>query len=319
MASRRLAETPQTRPMLIVGGRGEGKTHLLHAIAHRRSAAAADDAASGEVRVLNGDVLRESMRERQWADLSAQFTGDAVLSGAMVVDRLEAVLDAPRRALAERMIQRLAEHGRIIAVAVSDEKEADLRLHWAERLLGDELEVVRLDSCDCALRGALLSALAQESRPDLGVDPAALTVLAERLKASPREISSAYHRLCAHADIERRRVTRDYARASLSQLGCPVSPAPTLGEIVAATARRRGVSEAEIRSFERRPALNKARRLVMYLAERMTEESLASIGAAVGGRGEDLVRAARDWVRSARLHDGELDRDVEALRAELSR
>lgn len=315
VAARKLAESADAAdgPLLLAGALGQGKTHLLHAIANRRRSVFPSE----RVLLISGEALRDWAASGDWAQLSAQITRLSA-GGPLLIDGLEALIDAPRRALAERFVKRCLDKGRLVAATLSLEKAAETRCDWARRLLGDRLTIERFQPTDQPLRSTLLAHWAAERTPRLGVDADALTALAERLSVSPGPLKGAYEKLCALADARHRRASRIFTRASLGQLGCASAKAPDLESIVDAVATHYALDARALRSYERQPALIRARRIAMYLAERMTEQSVADIGAAFGGRDPELVRAARDWVRAARTHDGALDHDIEALRARLA-
>lgn len=94
-------------------------------------------------------------------------------------------------------------------------------------------------------------------------------------------------------------------------------PLPTLRRIKNAVARHCGMTVADLVGPSRRRHFVQARGLAMYLARRLTSESLLSIGAAFGGRDHTTVLHGIRVVASRRLADAGLAADLDLLAAAL--
>jgi chromosomal replication initiator protein len=98
-----------------------------------------------------------------------------------------------------------------------------------------------------------------------------------------------------------------------------VPTAPTVEEILGATAEQFGLGPAALTAHDRRRAHVWARQVAMYLARELTTESLPAIGRRIGGREHSTVLSAHRRVKRAVETREEGAQDVLALRARLDR
>ena len=97
----------------------------------------------------------------------------------------------------------------------------------------------------------------------------------------------------------------------------PTGPVPTIRRIRNAVARHCGMTVADLVGPSRRRHVVQARGLAMYLARRLTSESLLAIGAAFGSRDHTTVLHGIRVIASRRLADAGLAADLDLLAAAL--
>ena len=90
-------------------------------------------------------------------------------------------------------------------------------------------------------------------------------------------------------------------------------PSPSLRRVIGATARRHGLTAADLVGADRCRQVSLARGMAMYLARRLTPRSLQSIGAAFGGRDHTTVLHAVRKISSERQSNTELNRSLHVL------
>jgi chromosomal replication initiator protein len=97
------------------------------------------------------------------------------------------------------------------------------------------------------------------------------------------------------------------------------SPALSLDRIQDAVSSFYGITGAELVSSTRTARVAWPRQLALYLARELTDEPLATIGRAFGGRNHATVLHACKRVSERLLQDDQTERDVEELASALRR
>jgi len=90
-------------------------------------------------------------------------------------------------------------------------------------------------------------------------------------------------------------------------------PRPSLRRVIGATARRHGLTAADLIGADRCRQVSQARGMAMYLARRLTPKSLQSIGAAFGGRDHTTVLHGIRVTETRRACDPGIAADIDQL------
>jgi chromosomal replication initiator protein len=302
-----VAELPgQTyNPLFIHGRPGLGKTHLLHAIGNyvqRYGSGLAVRYATVE-QFTNEFV--GAVRGRDTQAFKERFRGVDVL----LIDDVQFLADKARTE--EELFHtfnELHDSGRQL-VMTSDRSPTELKA-VADRL-GERFAsglVVGIEPPDFHVRRAILEKRARldcvEASPDL------VEEIAGRVTSSVRALEAALIQVIAYASLRGEVPTPDVARKLLDKLGPDRRRvAPTLEEVLSATASVFGVTPAELVARDRRPTVARARKVAIYLARELTGKSFPEIGRKLGGRDHSTILAA---VRSLA---GDIERDAELAQA----
>ncbi len=287
-AAQRAVATPGiANPLTIVGAAGLGKTHLLSAIGHAAYArgrtviyAPAERFGNDYVRALGGKLEQFRQRYRtadvlliddvQFLEGKEKFQdeffhtfNDLHAAGKQIVvcgDRMPAQMSGLSDALRSRLQWGLA---------------ADLRRpSFATRL-------------------AILRAKAQQHAAQLS--DTALETIAERGCQSVRELEGCLNRVLAYIPLVGGHATPDAIEKALSPFAAAdaaaAAVAPDADAIVAAVARRTGVTPADIRGRSRSRDVTYARHLAMFLLKEDAHCTIAEIGRHLGHRDHSTVLA----------------------------
>jgi chromosomal replication initiator protein len=300
-------------PLFIHGRPGLGKTHLLHAIGNYvRRYGSGLTVRYATVEQFTTDFVR-SVQARDTASFKDRFRGVDVL----LLDDVQFLADKARTE--EELFHTfnaLRDSGRQL-VMTSDRTPDEL--DGLERRLGERFGsglVVGLDPPDLHVRRAILEKRARlddvEAAPDL-VDE-----IAGRVTTSVRALEAALIQVVAYASLKGEPPTPELARKLLHRLGAnrPAEPC-TIADVVAATAVRYGVDEQALLARDRRPPVAKARKVAMYLARELTDDSLPEIGRGFGGRDHSTVLSAVRSVSEQLGADPELALTVDSLKQTL--
>jgi len=303
-ASRRFVESrgAWSRVLLIAGGEGNGKSHLLAGIdAGLRDGAGRRPAV---VRVTCDDFMRQftyAATQGRMAAFRQKYRSTEVLL-LDDVDRL-----ASRPATQEEFLHvfdHLDSAGRSIVVStrVKPRDIQGLRKPLQSRLAA--AMQVRLEPPDEPGRRSLLQLAALRDRRTL---PFEALAAAASTPASVREVLGRWDRL-------RDLVTISVAAASAAS-GPLKTSGPTLDTILEAVARQFGLRTAELTGRGRARRLTAPRHVCFFLAKQLTAHSLQEIAKHFGGKNHATVLYACKKLAEGLPNDAELRKRVEASRA----
>jgi len=315
-ACQAVAERPAAayNPLLLCGGHGLGKTHLLQALARelqRRQAGlsvklvSAEEFANAYLTALQAkklDAFRQDYRRSQALLVDdAQFLAGKEKTQDEFLHTFNALLHANRQI--------------VLTCHVPPREIPRLDPRLLERFQSGLL--AKLTIPDMETRLALLYAKASGRGITLPREVSEL--LATRLERSVREMEGAVLKLAALCAAEGRAPDKDLALLALRELGYLREGPLALDEILAAVAHRTRLTADEIRGEKRHASLVRARHMAMFLAKQLTHHSLPEIGRFFGNRDHSTVlHAVRKMDRDQR-QDASVRADLEALRLTLGR
>ncbi|MEK7467339.1 MAG: DnaA/Hda family protein [Planctomycetota bacterium] len=302
-ASRRFVESrgAWSRVLLISGGEGNGKSHLLAAIeAGLRDGPGRRPAV---VRVTCDDFMRQftyASTQGRMAAFRQKYRSTEVL----LLDDVDRLTGRP--ATQEEFLHvfdHLDSAGRSIVVStrVKPRDIAGLRGPLLSRL--SAAMQVRLEPPDEPGRRSLLQLAALRDRRTL---PSDVLAAAASMPGNVRDVLGRWARLCDLATIS---VSAAYAAG-----GPAKSAGPTLDGILEAVARQFGLRTAEITGSGRARRLTAPRHVCFFLAKQLTSHSLQEIAKHFGGKNHATVLYACKKLAQGLPGDPELRKRVDACR-----
>ena len=300
-------------PLFIHGRPGIGKTHLLHAIGNYVSAY------GGGLTVRYATVEQfttefvQAVRARDTSGFKARFRSVDLL----LLDDVQFLADKARTE--EELFHTFNEligSGRQL-VMTSDRTPAEL--DQLERRLGERFGaglVVQLDPPDLHVRRAILQKRARLDAVDAG--PEVLEEIAARVQTSVRALEAALIQVVAYASLLGEPPSAELTRKLLDHVGpARQADACTVNSILEATAQQFDLRPDSLLARDRRPEVSRARKIAMYLARELTDESLPEIGRGFGGRDHTTVLHAVRSVTRDVSRDPQLATAVDSLRRQL--
>jgi chromosomal replication initiator protein len=315
-ACQAVAERPAAayNPLLLCGGHGLGKTHLLQALARelRRGPS------NLTVKVVSAEEFANAYLTALQARKLDAFRQDYRRSQALLVDDVQFL--AGKEKTQDEFLHTFntllhANRQIVLTCHVPPREIPRLDPRLLERFQSGLL--AKLTVPDLETRLALLYAKAAGRGITLPREVSEL--LAARLERSVREMEGAVLKLAALSAAEGRAPDKALALVALRELGYLREGPLPLDEILAAVAHRARLSADEIRGEKRHASLVRARHMAMYLAKQLTHHSLPEIGRFFGNRDHTTVlHAVRKMDRDQR-QDASVLADIEALRLVLGR
>jgi chromosomal replication initiator protein len=285
-------------PLVIQGGVGLGKTHLLEGIA------AAIRSSRPGVKIIHitaesfTNGFLEAMRTGTLNSFRARYRG----AGALIVDDIHFL--AAKRATQDEFLHTfnaLVAEG--VPIVLSSDQHprqiSKLTDELVTRFLGGM--VVRVDAPDPATRKAILKAKARARGVD--VPESVLSYVADHLRASVRELEGALHSLIAHATLTGKRLDLALAKTALRDTIRHTARAVGLKDVEKAVCSLFNVSADDLRSDGRARAISYPRMLGMHLARKHVGASFSEIGRFFGGRNHSTVISADKKVKSWLLEE----------------
>ncbi|WP_372573447.1 chromosomal replication initiator protein DnaA [Ruegeria jejuensis] len=318
-AARRVSEGgPVTfNPLVLYGGVGLGKTHLMHAIAWELRERQPDL----NVLYLSAEQFMyrfvQALRERRMMDFKHLFRSVDVL----MVDDVQFIAgkDSTQEEFFHTFNALVDQNKQIIISADRAPGEIkDLEDRVKSRLQCGL--VVDLHPTDYELRlGILQNKVQQHSAtyPDLKIRDGVLEFLAHRISTNVRVLEGALTRLFAFASLVGREIDMELTQDCLADVLRASERKITVEEIQRKVSEYYNIRLSDIIGPKRVRSYARPRQIAMYLCKQLTSRSLPEIGRRFGGRDHTTVMHGVRRIEELKLTDGQIAEDVEMLRRAL--
>jgi chromosomal replication initiator protein len=295
-------------PLLLYGGTGLGKTHLMHA-------------AGNLMRTLNPATKVMYLRSEQFVSEMIQalrtksmddFKRRFRVVDALLIDDIQffAGKDTTQEEFFHTFNALVESKQQLIMTCDRYPKEVDNLEPRLKSRLGWGLSVA-IEPPDFETRAAIVLAKAQTKGVELPIEVAQL--MAKRMRSNVRDLEGALNTLVARANFLGATIDIEFALETLRDLLTVHAQAITISNIQKTVADYYQLRLSDLLSMNRSRSLARPRQLAMALAKELTEHSLPEIGRAFGGRDHTTVMHACRTIRDLRATDGKLRQDWEKL------
>src|SRR5271157_1815963 len=286
-------------PLVIHGGVGLGKTHLLEAISQGLRVVHP----GLNVLSITAEAFTNSFLESMRAGTLGGFRTRYRRLGALAVDDVH-FLAGTRATQSEFLhtFNSLIDRGAPIILTADQHPRRISRLteELVTRFLGGM--VVKLELPDLATRRAILQ-VRSEAR-GVSVPDTVLDYIAEHLRSSVRELEGAIHSVIVHALLTGKRLDMVLAKAALRDTIHHTAQAIGLRDVERVVCQLFQIDPEALKSDSRARALAYPRMLAMYLARKHTGAAYSEIGRHFGDRNHSTVISAdkkvQGWLRDER-------------------
>ncbi len=303
----------QYNPLVIYGGVGLGKTHLLHATGN----AFLRFHPNKRVRYLSSDRFTlefiNAIKENRTAAFSRFYRSVDLL----IVDDIQ-FFQKKERTQEEffHIFNELYLNGKRIVLS-TDQPPSELGLQ--ERLISrfNAGLIVDIQVPDFETRVAILRKKAEENGMEIGYD--VLEFLALHIDSNVRDLQGALIRLLAYSSLVKKDIGMELAHQVINDiLGKRMKQKVTLESIIEGVCEVYGVKKIELIGKSRRKEIAFARQVAMYLSQELTDNTLKSIGLFFGGRDHSTVIHARDLIARKMESDDLFRAQINTLRRRLA-
>ena len=300
-------------PLIIYGGVGLGKTHLLHAIGNR---VAQNNPESNVVIVTSEKFTLDfvnSLRKNRTIEFAQQYRNSDVL----LIDDIQ--FFRGKEQTQEQFFHTfnvLYQTGKQI-VMTADKYPGEMK-GLKERLLSRFQSGLSVDvqPPNFEIRVAILLDKAEQNGLDLDYD--IIEFIAKHIKNNIRDLEGAIIRILAKSSLMNKEIDFGLVKDVIKERGgSSFSSDLTMEDIVRKVSDVSKVPENEIIGKSRKMELVEARQISMYLCRNIMGTSLNNIGVYFGGRDHTTVMHAVKTINKKRRTDFRLKKKVESLKQEL--
>ncbi len=314
-ASLAVAEAPgktNFNPLLVYGGVGLGKTHLIQAIGNF---AKAEKTAQKILYVSSEKFTIEfisSIQNHKTNEFSSLYRSIDLL----LVDDVQFFIDKERtQEEFFHTFNTLHQMGKQIVLSC-DRPPGELK-GLEERLVSRFQSglVVDIQPPDLETRMAILQKKAEEEHVSLSPDVALF--IASNVTSNIRELEGALIKVLAYSSLTGKTVTIDLAKEVLKDVTRSKAKNISIEYIQKKISEHFEISEDLLRSKTRRKEAVNARMISMYLAKKITNNTLKTIGLLHGGKDHSTVIHALGTIEKQLAADDKLRDTVELLQRKI--
>ena len=286
-------------PMLIYGGVGLGKTHLMHAIGNDLLQRNPD----ANVVYLHSERFVQDMVKALQHNRINEFKAYYRTVDALLIDDIQffAKKERSQEEFFHTFNALLEGQKQIIMTCDRYPKEIDGLEDRLKSRFGWGLPVA-IEPPELETRVAILMSKASLSNVDLPNEVAFF--IAKRLPSNIRELEGALRRVIANSSFTGKPITLDFAKEALRDLLALQARLVTIENIQKTVVEYYKIRHADLLSKKRTRSIVRPRQMAMALCKELTNHSLPEIGDAFGGRDHTTVLHACRKIAS--LKDEEL-------------
>ena len=300
-------------PLLLYGGTGLGKTHLMFAAGN----AMRDANPAMRVMYLRSEQFFSAMMKALQDKTMDAFKRQFQRVDALLIDDIQFFAGKDRtqeeffhtfNALFDGKQQIILTCDRYPREVEGLEPRLKSRLAWGLS--------VAIEPPDFETRAQIVISKAKERGAAIPEEVAFL--LAKKMRSNVRDLEGALNTLTARANFTGRAITTEFAQETLRDLLRAQQQAIGIPNIQKTVADYYGLQIKDLLSKRRTRSLARPRQVAMALTKELTEHSLPEIGDAFAGRDHTTVLHACRQIRTLMETDGKLREDWDKLIRKLS-
>lgn len=300
-------------PLVIYGGVGLGKTHLVHAIGNHLLQTGKDK----RVLYISSEKFTVDFVEAIQRDTVSEFSKFYRSVDLLIVDDIQFLAGKEKtQDIFFHTFNTLHHLGKQIVLS-SDRPPKELK-GLNERLISRFQWGLTADiqPPDLETRIAILRKKSGDDGIELSHD--VVDFIATNVTSNIRELEGCLISLLARASLESRPIDLALARDVVRSIVGEVRTHLTIEEIQRVVCTHLGIPEDLIRAKTRRQEIVNARQIAMYLSKELTNSSLKTIGLHFGGRDHSTVIHAYQTVEDGMKVDPKQKILVDQLKSKLT-
>jgi len=309
-AAMQVAQNPghAYNPLLLYGGTGLGKTHLMHAAGNLIAQAHPGT----QVLYLRSEqfvgAMIEALRNKNMDAFKRHFRS----VDALLIDDIQffAGKNTTQEEFFHTFNALFESKQQIILTCDRYPKEVENLEPRLKSRLGWGLSVA-IEPPDFETRAAILLSKAHDRKLDLPDEVAML--LSRRIRSNVRDLEGALNTLAARANFFNRPITLEFTQETLRDLLSVHQLAVTIANIQKTVADYYQIRLSDLLSKRRIRSLARPRQMAMSLSKELTDHSLPEIGEAFGGRDHTTVLHACRTIRNLCDQDARMHQDWDKL------
>ena len=305
---------PRYNPLFIAGGTGLGKTHLMHAIAHK----VLEERPSARVVYVSAERFTndfiEALQHHKMDEFRARYRVDCDL---LLVDDIQFL--AGREQTQEEFFHTfnaLRDADRPIVVT-SDKYPQQLQ-RMPERLVSRFTSGLVADIQVPQLETRVAIVKKKANLEGIELSDAVAELLAENIQSNIRELEGALIRLAAKSSLTGRPIDEAFTKSELLMVAPRRPEVVSVEDIQRAVCSHFRMTNSELLSKDRHKSVAFARQVAMYLCRQRLKCSFPELGRAFGNRDHTTVMSAVRRVEALRQRDPQVNAHLEAIEQRLA-
>ncbi|MCL2380319.1 MAG: chromosomal replication initiator protein DnaA [Treponema sp.] len=304
-------------PLLIYGGTGFGKTHLMQAIGHY-----IHQNSDLKILYITGEGF---MREFVETVALSQKNKDAFAKkyrnvDALLIDDIHTIergvgtqdeLFYTFEALYNKKKQMIFTCDRPISELKGMAPRLQSRFHWG---LSVELQLPRYEELIAILRKKM-TLKKMELKKDIFISDEIIEMIIKNISSNVRDMEGALNKLMGYADLVNKPVTVEIAQRELKDIFAdPKQGNMSMDLIQRVVAEEYHLTPNDLKGKKRTASIVRPRQISMYLCRELTEYSLTEIGQVFGDRDHTTVLHSCNRVEEESRSDTNLYSSLERLK-----
>jgi len=305
---------PRYNPLFIAGGTGLGKTHLMHAIAHKVLLERPDSRIVYVSAEHFTNEFIEALQHHKMDEFRARYRTDCDL---LLVDDIQFL--AGREQTQEEFFHTFnALHDADRPIIVTSDKYPQQLQRMPERLVSRFTSglVADIQTPQLETRVAIVRKKAALEGIELSDEVAVM--LAQNVQSNVRELEGALIRLAAKSSLTGRHIDEEFALQELTLVSPRRPELMSVEDIQRAVCNHFRLSNSDLLSKDRHKSVAFARQVAMYLCRQRLKCSFPELGRAFGNRDHTTVMSAVRRVEALRQRDPQVNAHLEAIEQRLA-
>jgi chromosomal replication initiator protein len=304
---------PRHNPLFLCGGTGLGKTHLVHAVAHRIRQE------RPEARILYVSAEKfinefvQALQDHKMNEFRARYREKCDL---LLVDDIQFL--ASKTQTQEEFFHAFnALHQADKQIIITSDKYPQQLERMEERLVSRFASglVADIQPPELETRVAIVRKKAQLEH--LEVPDEVVLAIAQTVRSNVRELEGTLIRIAAKASLLGRAVTVDFAKGEIFAASNARPNEASVEDIQRVVCHHFKLRTADLLSKDRHKSIAFARHVAMYLCKQRLKCSFPELGRAFGNRDHTTVMSAVRKVEGLRGSDPEVRAHLEAIERKL--
>ena len=295
-------------PLIIYGGVGLGKTHLMHAVGNE----ILNQDPSKRVIYVHSEKFVADMVKALQLNAINEFKNFYRTADALLIDDIQffAGKEQSQEEFFHTFNALLDRNNQMVLTCDKYPKEIDGLEERLKSRLGWGLPVV-IDPPELETRAAVL--LAKASSMGCHLPNECAIYIAQRIRSNIRELEGALKRVVANAKFTNQEIDIPLVKDALKDLFVISAKMVSIDNIQKTVAEYYNIKLSDLLSKRRSRSITRPRQLAMSLTKRLTNHSLPEIGEAFNGRDHTTVIHACNKIKELRVENSSLEEDYKNL------
>jgi len=300
-------------PLFICGGTGLGKTHLVHAVAHR----VRSERPGARIVYISAEKFVnefvQALQDQRMNEFRARYRERCDL---LIIDDIQFL--ASKTQTQEEFFHAFnALHQADKQIIVTSDKYPQQLERMEERLISRFTWglVADIQTPELETRVAILRKKAQTEHIEMADD--VVLYLAQAIRSNVRELEGTLIRLAAKSSLLGRTIDLEFAKQEIASSGVARASETSVEDIQRVVCHYFKLRSTDLLSKDRHKSVAFARHVAMYLCKQRLKCSFPELGRAFGNRDHTTVMSAVRKIDSLRSDSAEVRADLEAIERKL--